>query len=240
MLRCDDIFVDTKVEDCRRIWSLIGKYGFRQVLGVVARGSGAPILRHKPARQGNKWIIKHSGDTWFGTNAELKKQVQTQLDRGDLLGLHGLYHISYRKEPYATQLEHLRLGKEYLESQFNTEVKYFVPPFNGCNDDTKRVASKLGMEITYPPPSEMDVFILNKDNTRNKIRKLARHDADGKNYPFYHPFLLGGDWKKQKIYIERHDKYMDIPPPTWNLNWALRRFEVYLKEMRRHIDNEIM
>jgi len=235
-LRCDDIFVDTNIEHCKRIWDLIGKYRFNQILGVVARGEGEPILRHKPARQGNKWILRNTGNKWFGKNQELVALIKEQLEKGDFLGLHGYYHISYRKEPFDTQKEHLEIGKCYLETLFNSKVKYFVPPFNGYNQDTEKAASSLGMEITHPTPGEPDVFVLNKNNTRRDIRRRARQDAGRKHFPFYHPFLLGGDWEGQQIYIERHNIYVDIPPPEWNIGWALRRFEGYLKELRKTVD----
>lgn len=231
-------FVDTKVDHCRQIWSLVHEYGVQQILGVVARGSGKPILRHKPARQGNRWITEHTGDKWFGENTKLVNLVKTQLEKGDKLGLHGLYHISYRKEPYSVQLEHLRAGKDYLENLFGVEVKHFVPPFNGYNTYTEKATKKLGLEITTPPVGELDVFMLDANKTKEDIRERARLVSAEKNHQFYHPFLLGGDWEAQKIYIKRHNKYTDIPPPTWGLEWALSRFEVYLKEMRRSIDSE--
>lgn len=239
MLRCDDIFSDTNIGDCRQIWNLIHKYGFNQVLGVVACGLGGTILHRKPARQGNKWILEQTGDTLVGTNKELVNLINEQLIKGDKLGLHGYYHISYRKEPYEVQMNHIRNGKDYLEHLFNTEVKHFVPPFNGYNENTEKVTASLGMTITYPNPEELDVFLVDENKTRSDIKKLARQDTRKKNYSFYHPFILSGNWEGKRIYIERHDKYMNVSHATWNLEWALSRFEIYLKEMRRYIDEEV-
>ena len=32
------------------------------------------------------------------------------------------------------------------------------------------------------------------------------------------------------------DKYMNLSPSSWNLEWALDRFKIYLKEMKKQCD----
>lgn len=237
-LRCDDIFVDTNIQTCRRIWALVHDYGFNQILAVVPRGRGDPLHHHKPARQGNEWVLKHTGRTWFGSNAKLLDLVKKQLKRGDVLGLHGYYHIAYGREGYNTQRRDLTHGRRYLRGIFNTEIPFFVPPFNNFNGDTEKITRKLGMEITIKPDYELDVFITRKKNDKSDIRKRARQDAQSQYYPFYHPFWLEGGWREDKVYIDRHEQYFRVRAGEWDLDWALERLEVYLRQLRK-IKNDI-
>lgn len=225
-------FVDEDAEACQRIWALGDRYGFRQILGCVPRGRGEPLWHSKPSKQGNRWILKATGEDFLGDNRDLCYAVRFRLQKGDMLGLHGYYHISYRRETPELQEKHMKLGAGYLRDLFGVWPRLFVPPFNGYNMDTVRIAKSLGMKIVVPSVEEVDVYVTNPEHSPEDIRSLARLHAK-MTHPHipYHPYWLRGGWEERRVYVPRKDRTWKIGAATWGLDWALERFEIYLKAL---------
>lgn len=232
LLRADDLFVDEDAEACNRIWELGDRYGFRQILCCVPRGRGAPLWHSKPSKQGNRWILKATGSDHLDDNRELRYAIEARLQKGDILALHGYYHISYRRESPAFQENHLKQGRNYLREVFGVKPRMFVPPFNGYNKDTVDIANRLGMTVIVPLVEEVDVYVTNPKHTEEDIQRLARtHVKMMHPHVPYHPYWLRGGWGESRVYVPRRERSWRISAATWTLDWALERFEIYLKAL---------
>lgn len=154
--RNDDVAVDTDIKDFTAFCRIFQKYGFSQVHGVVLHGNCCAryIYNNTPveyeghdsiSRLDNATIRALSVGYALKENLDLVEFLRTLPDE---LALHGLYHTDYTAMSPEEQFDEMRLGLEELSLLFPEKIiRYFIPPFNRVNADTRTAAEKLGLRL---------------------------------------------------------------------------------------------
>jgi peptidoglycan/xylan/chitin deacetylase (PgdA/CDA1 family) len=125
IFRDDDICVDTKVSQLRKLTKLFNEYGIDEMYSVIPYGG----LEH------NKGKLED--------NEELVNFLRKKIKIGHNICLHGFKH----KKLVETNIEAIRDAKAYLEKLLNCRIFYFAPPFNYIEPNLKDKINKLDMEV---------------------------------------------------------------------------------------------
>jgi len=62
-------------------------------------------------------------------------------------GLHGWLHNDYSKMPKEQIKKELSMGRDKIEKVFDTEVKWFFPPWNRVSEETRSACKEICLKI---------------------------------------------------------------------------------------------
>ena len=150
----------------------------------MPRGEGKCLETLDPIK-GNTIILKNTGNRQFHENKALVNLVKQRLDNGDLLGLHGFYHLNYHEAPPETQRRHIQRGVKYLRKLFNRQPKYYVAPYGTRAKTVIQTARRLGLNTlnTRVTIDKITGLSDKKITCRAKNHRQLHHVA-------YHPYTF--------------------------------------------------
>jgi hypothetical protein len=218
MIRCDDIFVDSDVNQFEKICQIIRRYGFDHLIGITPLGEGKKLWTKRSGARALLWKILFLTKYGFFINYQLKRMTREKYigDNMQLLrildsefskyaaipALHGLHHYKYDGLPQNKVYEELSAGIESLKELFNVRVKIFTPPFNAWNHSTELVCKSLSLSIDKCT-TEFDGLIRNMNSSQ--IKQLAKQQSSVPEVN-YHPFRLV-NLEKFELYLKTRRKY---------------------------------
>lgn len=212
MIRCDDIFVDSDVDQFKKICQLIRLYDFDHLIGVTPLGEGKrlwkddskkiwklPILRSLI----NYRIKKICGEKYIGDNMRLIETLDNEFGRYEAIpALHGLHHCKYDLLPENKVHKELSTGIKLYEKLFHLKVEVFTPPFQAWNHQTELVCKNLNLSVDKCVTG-FDKSFSNRNNAY--IKQLAKLQSSIPEVR-YHPYRLT-NLNKFELYLKTRRKY---------------------------------
>lgn len=214
MIRCDDIFVDSDVNQFEKICQIIRRYGFDHLIGITPLGEGKRLWNtHKGLWKINfltKFVFfnnyrlkKMLGEKYIGDNVHLIRILDTEFNKYKAIpALHGLHHYRYNNLPQNKVYEELSAGIKLFKKLFNLRVEIFTPPFNAWNHSTELVCKSLNLSIDKCT-TEFDTLIRNMNSSQ--IKQLAKQQSSVPEVN-YHPYRLV-NLEKFELYLKTRRKY---------------------------------
>jgi peptidoglycan/xylan/chitin deacetylase (PgdA/CDA1 family) len=214
MIRCDDIFVDSDVNNFEKICQLIRRYEFHHIIGITPLGEGKKLSTksgtfwkiHFLTKYGffiNYRIKKLTGEKYIGDNTQLVELLNLEFSKyGAVPALHGLHHYRYTNMSLQNVYGELFSGTELLKELFDKEVEVFIPPFNAWNYKTESVCKKMNLSIDK---CRIGFDKLIKNMNYAQIEMLAKLQAKEPEI-YYHPHRLV-DLEKFDLYLRIRRKY---------------------------------
>lgn len=213
MIRCDDIFVDSDVDQFGKICRIIRQYEFDHLIGVTLLGEGKRLWAREKS---NFWKIpltsfaanyrlKHiCGEKKIGENVHLLNLLDIEFRKFSALpALHGLHHYNYARMPNRQVLAELTKGINLLKELLGVSARIFVPPFNAWNRNTEIICEKLSLSIDK---CEVGFDGLIDNMNTSEIEQLAKQQSF---YPevHYHPYRIS-NLEKFELYVKSRRKYI--------------------------------
>jgi len=214
MIRCDDIFVDSDVNQFGKICRIIGRYEFDHLIGITPFGEGKKLWNmhhrfwkiHFLTRFGflvNYRLEKMLGEKYIGNNVQLLRILDTEFSKYEAIpALHGLHHYRYDNLPQNRVDKELSLGIESFKNLFNVRVEIFTPPFNAWNHNTELVCRSLNLHIDKCNTG-FDRLI--EKMSSSQIIELAKQQSSAPEVN-YHPQRLA-NLEKFELYLKTRRKY---------------------------------
>jgi hypothetical protein len=215
MIRCDDVFVDSNINQLEKICRIIRLYEFDHLIGVTPFGEGKKLWNanygfwkiHSLTRFGflsNYRLEKMLGDKYIGSNAQLLRVLNAEFSKYEAIPtLHGLHHYRYDNLPNDKVSTELSLGIESFKKLFNVRVEVFAPPFNAWNHNTELVCRSLDLYIDKCRTG-FDRLIENMNNSQ--IIELAKQQSSSFEVN-YHPQRLV-DLGRFELYLKTRRKFL--------------------------------
>ncbi len=156
LFRNDDVSFDTDMTRFPQFCDIFHRHGYRQLHAVTLRGLCNYANRYRgcycvyPDRPtlsllSNEDIRTLSAPYRLEQNQAL---VRYLAETPDDIALHGLYHTNYGAMDFDEQLAEMREGLLLLQKLFpRKDIRFFVPPFNKINAETRRAANMLGLRV---------------------------------------------------------------------------------------------
>lgn len=116
LIRNDDVAFDTDFSEIKRFCEICDKYGYQILQAILPIGEARLI---KSSRMTNDQIRAVS-NRLFSENQEVLEYLR---NRGDLIGVHGLWHT------HKPSVEEIKTAK-YILQGLGFNPTYFIPPFN--------------------------------------------------------------------------------------------------------------
>ena len=188
--RNDDVCYDADIKQYKKIQDILGEYGIKECYSVIP--VGRTIFLPKANIRPREKVEMIVGDNPVNTDKEADKFIRDSLKDGHSISLHGYKHINFSRVSYDEQYDMIKEGKRFLEEEYNTEVKYFVPPFNSYNKYTVLICKRLGLEILGANDNQLEWLVRDgKDFTDDE-------------YCWYHAWRFKNKEKKLKLWLEKH------------------------------------
>jgi hypothetical protein len=215
MIRCDDVFVDSDVDQFRKICQLIRLYGFDHLIGVTPLGQGKKLWKDDSRKSALIWklpilrsfvnyrIDRICGEKYIGDNRRLIEILDTEFKKYEAIpALHGLHHYKYDLLPKNRVHKELSTGTELYEKLFHLRVEVFTPPFGASNHQTELVCRNLNLSVDKCVTS-FDKSLCNESDAH--IRQLAKLHSSIPEVR-YHPYRLT-NMNKFELYLKTRRKY---------------------------------
>ena len=154
-LRDDDTSFFTKVKELDDVYNDILEFGpvGLAVIPYAVKTINQGIIGKQFQYEGKEYFI--------GKNRELVDYLREKISEGKFyIMLHGYNHFyeyssDNKKYPFGipefvyttNQFDKIKKGKDDLESLFNTEIKWFIPPSNAITTKTIDACDKLGLNL---------------------------------------------------------------------------------------------
>lgn len=156
LFRNDDVSYDTDMTHFPRFCDIFHQHGYRQVHAVTLRGlcnyahryqgKDCVYANHPTLSRLSNELIRSLSEPYRVENNEALMRYLSESP--DDIALHGLYHTNYADMEYEEQLAEMEEGLRLLRRLFpGRNIRFFVPPFNKSNADTRRAANALGLRV---------------------------------------------------------------------------------------------
>jgi len=218
MIRCDDVFVDSDVNQFARICQIIRQYGFDHLIGITPFGEGKklwtkhffPLWKmHFLTRYGffiNYRLKRMTGEKYIGDNKQLLRILDSEFNKyAAIPALHGLHHYKYDNMSPNKVYEELSVGVKSLKELFDVRVKIFIPPFNAWNHNTELVCKSLNLSIDKCNQA-FDKLIINM--TSPQIKQLAKQQSSVPEVRYHPQRIL--NLEKFELYLKTRRKYCEF------------------------------
>lgn len=213
MIRCDDIFVDSDVDQFKKICQIVRLHGFDHLIGITLLGKGTRLWEGEskkrwklPTKLGlftNYRIKKICGEKYIGDNTRLIRALDTEFNKYEAIpALHGLHHYKYVSLPKKKVLRELSTGMKLFEELFNMRCAVFTPPFGAWNSKTELVCRSLSLSIDKCRTVFDKLIEVMNDSQIKQLAKLQSSMPE----VMYHPFRLT-DLNKFELYLKIRRKY---------------------------------
>lgn len=146
--RNDDISWDSDIDQLISIQKIFEKHGQKEVYSVVPFGRAiydSDNYSHDMPLSELENII---GDKPLSSNQKVVQFLKDSIGRGHGVSMHGWKHTRVTDYEPEEQLERMLIAKSYLEELLETEVQYFVPPFNHYNRETIMVCETANLPMS--------------------------------------------------------------------------------------------
>jgi hypothetical protein len=170
LIRNDDIGFDTDVREIKQFCEICDKYGFKIIQAITPIGLSGRRARNAMSNEEIKLLS-------FRRFEENKEVLEFLKNRGDLVGVHGLWHS------HAPTVPEIKKAKELLiEMGFNPT--YFVPPFSE-GEYPPEVEGLTTSKLSQEKGDRLEDF-LNQGTPASPIMYLHSWRFDRVYYKFKH------------------------------------------------------
>ena len=171
IFRNDDLAVDSDIEQYKKIQSIFETFDIKETYGVVPQGKNFYI---NPFNLPVRVVEESLGTEFIFSNQAVDEFIKQCLANGHHIALHGWLHTVIIHYSFDEQYQFIKQGKELLENQYQTEIKYFIAPFNCFNDQTIRACRLLNLDLLA--------------GNQNQLEWLVRDNKPftGDNFCWYH------------------------------------------------------
>lgn len=177
LFRNDDISVDSNVDHLREIQEVFESYCRRELYMVTPFGKTLVLKEGYTHAMPIETLDGLLGNEKIEENPEVIQFLKESISKGHQIGLHGFTHTRIFQQ--ADWKERIKEGKEYLESLFPINIRYFSAPFNYFTPEVKEYVESLGMKMMGPEGDLLEQCVI--DNT-----KLQNTVAWYHTWRFYH------------------------------------------------------